>query len=97
MKLGKFIKAPGERKRYSIDYDNWLETGELVSTRSFSVSPATTPAFVVDASATLPGNRSIAFYVNGGKSGENYKVTVSISTSGGQVKEDVVLFQVKDV
>lgn len=97
MKLGKFIKAPGERKRYSIDYNNWLDTGELISTRTFSVTPVTTPPFLIDASATLPGNRSIAFYAAGGKSGENYKVTVSISTSGGQVKEDVVLFQVKDV
>lgn len=97
MKLGKFIKAPSERKRYSIDYDNWLDTGETIIARAFEVTPATTTPFAVDASANLTGNRSIAFYVNGGDDGETYKVVVSITTSGGQVKEDVILYQVKDV
>ena len=97
MKLGKFLKAPVERKRYSIDYNNWLDTGETIATRAFSVTPVTTPAFVVDASANLTGNRSIAFYVSGGVADETYKVVVTVNTSSGQVKEDVILYQVKDL
>lgn len=97
MKLGKYIKASTERKRYSIDYDNWLDTGELISSKTFSVDPVTSPALVIDASAFLPGNRSIAFFVNGGVDGKTYKVSVTVTTSGGQVKEDLVQFQVKDL
>lgn len=97
MKLGKFIKAPGERKRYSIDYNNWLDTGEQVATKSFVITPVTTPPLVIDASIILTGNRSIAFFVDDGLDGEIYKVVVTITTSGGQTKEDVVMFQVKEV
>lgn len=97
MKLGKFIKAPNERKRYSIDYNNWLDTGETILTRTFDVTPVTTVPLAVDASVILAGNRGIAFYVSGGVDDETYKVVTSITTSGGQVKEDVILFQVKDL
>ena len=30
MRLGSFVKSPVERKRYTIDYSDWLDTGETV-------------------------------------------------------------------
>lgn len=95
MKIGKFTKTPTERKRYQIDYTNWLDTGETVATRAFTVEP--TGSLVVDASLILTGNKAVSFFVNGGDDGETYKVVVTITTSGGQTKEDLVYFSVRDV
>ena len=39
MNLGKYYKAPDERKRYSIDYSDWLDTAERLSSVTFQVTP----------------------------------------------------------
>lgn len=94
MKLGRFTKQPAERKRYSIDYSDWLDTGETISTATFAVAP--TGALEVDAYTIGSPATSVVFFVNGGTSGVTYKVTVTITTSGGQIKEDEILFSVRE-
>lgn len=98
MKLGTYIKTPSERKRYSLDYTDWLETGETIVTRSFVVTPTTgaTP-LLVDASAIDPSGKQVIFYVSAGIDGVTYEVEAFISTSDGQIKEDQINFLVKDL
>ena len=56
MKLAKYVKAVLDRKRYQIDYTDWLDTGELVSSVAFSVPNNTVASpLVVDGVALLPG------------------------------------------
>jgi hypothetical protein len=95
MKLAKFIKKPGERKRYVVDYSEWLDAGELISQATFTVTPATTPALEVDASSLGTPATSVIFFVNGGGEGTNYDLEIRTTTSGGQVKKDTVLFSVR--
>jgi len=95
MRLGKFSKTPAERKRYTIDYTDWLDTSETVASVVYTPVPATT--FVVDAQSILTGNKKISFYVSGGDDFETYNLEVKITTSTGQVKEDVVVFAVRDI
>lgn len=97
MRLAKFSKTPDERKRYTVDYTDWLETSETVASATYAVREATTPALVVDAQSILSGNKKVSFYVSGGDDGETYNVEVKITTSTGQVKEDVVIFAVRDI
>lgn len=97
MRLGKFSKSPDERKRYTVDYTDWLDTSEIVSLGQYVVRQSTTPPLVVDAQSILTGNKKISFYVSGGKDQETYDVEVKITTSTGQVKEDVVSFLVRDL
>jgi hypothetical protein len=97
MRLGSFIKTPIERKRYAIDYSDWLDTGETLATVTYSVPNVTTPPFVVDASSIDATNKIAVFFVNGGLTNRQYTVEVVASTSGGQIKEDTVLFTVRDV
>jgi hypothetical protein len=97
MRLGRFSKTPSERKRYAIDYSEWLDTGETVASYVFTVTPsdATTP-FTVDASSLSASGTSIVFFVSGGNNNSQYTVDVKATTSGGQIKEDTVLFTVRD-
>jgi hypothetical protein len=92
MRLGKFVKAPNERKRYSIDYDDWLDTGETISSVVFTVDPADELAI---ASSSI-SSRSLAMFIEGGDANQTYSVTVQITTSLGQIKEDTVTFAVRD-
>lgn len=94
MRLGKFSKTPAERKRYTIDYTDWLDTTETVTAAAYTITPS---GMVVDAQAILTGNKKISFYVNGGDDFETYNLEVKITTSTGQVKEDVVVFAVRDI
>lgn len=96
MSLGRYVKTPAERKRYAIDYSEWLETGETVSTYSFSVSPTTSPVLEIDATSLADANQTIVFFVSGGVNGQQYTVDVQATTSGGQIKEDTILFSMRD-
>lgn len=96
MRLGSFTKTPAERKRYAIDYSEWLDISETLTTVTFAVTPATTPAFVVDAVSTNAANTVVVFFVSGGVNTKQYTVDVKATTSGGQIKEDTVLFTVRD-
>ncbi len=96
MKLARFTKQPAERKRYSIDYSDWLDTGETISTVSFVTTPASAGALVVDANSITAAGKSVVFFANDGVSGTTYTVTVTITTSGGQIKEDEILFAVRE-
>lgn len=97
MKLAKFVKAPVERKRYQIDYSDWLDTGELVQSIVFTVSPSTgTQPLVVDAYLIGTPATSVAFFANLGDDGVTYTVNVVMTTDGGQTKEDQILFSVRD-
>lgn len=96
MKLARFTKQPSERKRYSIDYSDWLDTGETISAVTFLPSPVATGGLEIDASSITPSGTSVVFFANYGVSGTTYTVTVTVTTSGGQIKEDEILFSVRE-
>ena len=98
MKLGQFVKSPVERKRYALDYTDWLDTGETVSSVSFTVSPSTgTSPLVVDSSSISTSGTEVRFFVASGDDGGNYTVTAVIQTSGGQIKEDEIIYLVRNL
>jgi hypothetical protein len=95
MNIGKFFKAPSERKRYSIDYTDWLDTGEQLTAVTFGVTPIDANPVVINGIAIETGNKSVVFYALGGIDGKSYKAIVSATTSGGQAKEDTVQYTIK--
>lgn len=95
MKLDNFIKSPVERKRYTIDYSDWLDTGETISSVTFAVTPTTTNTLEIDAYTLGTGNTTVIFFANYGDANNIYTVDVQIVTSGGQTKEDTILFTVR--
>jgi hypothetical protein len=100
MQLGKYTKAPDERKRYTIGYTDWLDTSELVSTVTYEVTfangdAATGSPVVIDEDSVDDEATGAIFFASGGDDGEQYKVVATMTTTGGQVREDSVLFNVK--
>jgi hypothetical protein len=95
MRLGKFTKVPADNKRYTIDYNEWLDTGETLSTVTFGVTPVTASPLTAGNLSLIDANKGAQFYVAAGLDGENYTVTVTITTSVSQTKQDTILFVVR--
>ena len=92
MKLGKFKKDPDEKKRYSIDYTDWLDTAETVSSVTPSVEldyGSEDPITLEVTSIALTGDsKGVTFFVEGGIDDVDYKLTMTMTSSAGQIKED---------
>jgi hypothetical protein len=95
MKLANFVKTPAERKRYTLDYSDWLDTGETIASVTFGVSPSTTNTLQIDAFTIGSPATSVIFFANFGDATNQYTVDVQVTTSGGQTKEDTILFSVR--
>lgn len=94
MQLGKYFLSPTERKRYSINYSDWLDTGESVQSVNYAVSPSSGNPLSIAANAVQPGDTSNVFYATGADAG-TFKVTVTMVTSAGQERIDTVQYTVK--
>lgn len=98
MILGKLLKTPAERKRYSVDYSVWLSDGETVTNVAFAVSQdptLETPVSPLDVDAYSIASPTVVFFVSDGDNNASYSVDIQITTSTGQIKEDTVKFAVR--
>jgi len=93
MKIGKFKKSPADRKRYVVQYQDWMNEGETVVGLA-AVGSVPDDDFYLDGYFIGPDALEIIFFVSGGLTGKSYDVTLTATTSLGQIKENVVTFVV---
>lgn len=93
-KLGRFVQTPDEVKRYTIDYSDWLDTGETITAVTSEVDNVTTPPMAV--TDTEFTDTTVTFFVGGGTDGEKYDVIIRADTSTGQVVDEWIMIAVKD-
>ena len=90
-------KSSGERKRYAIDWSDWLDVGEGVSSVTFTVSNNTADSpLVIDDVAVLPTALGVQYYVSGGVNGEQYEVVVTMTTNQGQIWQGALFFAIRE-
>lgn len=94
--LGAFTQTSIERKRYRIDYSDWLNDGELLQAISFASVPSSPTPAAVDAYAIDADQEHVTIFVSGGVDLNKYKILVTADTTFGQRKEDEVIFNVRD-
>jgi hypothetical protein len=94
----RYVKAEGERKRYQLDYTDWLDTGEAVTGVLFTVQNNTTiKPLVIDGIAVLPTALGAQYYISGGADGTTYNVLVALTTTiGPQIREDEVVVSIRE-
>lgn len=106
MKIGKYVKAPAERHRYILDYSEWLDTGEKVAGTTFTLTNDRDPDLgppvppdsdiFIDGTLVAADGLSTMFFVNTGVAGVTYTVSALTTTTGSQIKEDQIVFVVKE-
>lgn len=94
--LGAFTQTSIERKRYRLDYSDWLNDTELLSAISFQSVPGDLTAASVDAYAIDVDKEHVTFFVSGGVDQNRYKILATADTTFGQRKEDEIVFNVRD-
>ena len=74
MKLGTFRQTPQEKKRFSISYSAWLDTGEEVASITYAISPTTTVPLIIEGSALDGDGLGVTVYVSVGEDATEYRV-----------------------
>lgn len=93
MKVGSLEKQPSEIRTISIMYDEALDVDDEISViDSYSVEP-----IGLDVTPVLVDVRRVRLFIGGGSDGVKYKVTVIVTTNGGERHEDEVIVKVKEI
>lgn len=90
--LGKFSKQPIEVQDYDIDFNEYL-TSQSDTADSFVVTADT--GITIQNTSLAAG--VVKVYVSGGVDGEQYKVSATVTTTGGRVRQGDILIRVKEL
>lgn len=98
MILAKYEKQPLEVKDYDVDYTPWLttitDTLASLATSVVCLTDATDETLEVD--STTFTDDTVKVWISGGTDGEQYKLTLRVTTTGGRVDESELIFRVRD-
>jgi hypothetical protein len=87
--LRGFSQQAVERKRYTLDYSCWMDTGEELVDFTVLVTPGTLPnPLVADGAYVDPAYQMVTAFISGGAPGVSYIVRFIATTSTGQIKSD---------
>lgn len=92
MNLGSYSKQPVEVLDYDIDYSQWLTAGDNVESVTVGIAP---PGLVLE--STFINDPRVKLWLSGGENGARYKLTVTMTSADGRVKQDEFNLKVKDI
>ncbi len=101
MILGKFYKQPAENLDYDIDFSEFLSDGDsLVSSGNPPVpsplSVTVTPSGLSLGPTFVLNGKSVKQWLSGGTNGIKYKITLTVTSNAGRVKQVEFVVRVKD-
>jgi len=92
MRLGTYPKTTVDNIRFEIDYSEWLVAPEVLTDYEFGSDPT---GLLITTVSIVDGT-SLVFFLGGGMDGEAHNLLVTITTSGGQVRQDFIVVTVAD-
>lgn len=92
MNLGNFSKQPVEVKDYDIDYSEWMTAGDNVESVVVVVAPT---GLTVE--SVFVNDPRVKVWLSGGSDATQYKLTVTMTSADGRIKQDEFKIKVKDV
>ena len=87
----------GDVRRYQVDYCEFLQFGEKLTSFTLAIAPQTPVATsTVNAGNSFldVGDTNLYVFVTGGNNGENFTLNVQVKTSYGQTINDTIAFTV---
>lgn len=92
--LAKFEKQPADVQDFDIDYSVWLAGMNDTAPGPGGFTLAVDTGLTISASTLVAG--VVKVWTSGGTSGQTYKVTCTLSTTGNRVKQSEIKIKVKD-
>ncbi len=93
--LQTWDKQPGETQDYDIDFTEWLDRLRDTPAASNPVVWTIDPGINV-LSTSLTGGRA-KVWLSGGQDRKRYRVTATMTTAGGRIKQAEIRINVKEV
>lgn len=90
MIIGTMNKQSADVLDYDIDYSQWMPVGDHVQ------SAVVTAATGLTLDSNFINDPFVKIWISGGASGTNYKVTITMTTQDGRIKQDEFNVRVKD-
>jgi len=91
MILGSKLHTVGDTRRWTVVYDKWL--GNTATIAQVNVTSSSITCTISTPVPTILGT-DVVFYLTGGTLGEQVTVTLKLTDSQGNVKNDTVKFTV---
>lgn len=94
--LAQKTHTAGNRRRWRVSYEDWLEEGVTVASAVVSLTDVTIAPLTgasVDTSSVDPDGHVI-FWTNGGVVNEVFTINVAMTNSSGEIKKDTIGFTV---
>ena len=96
--LKTYTQQPADHLDYDFDYSSWLSQGDEIISAVFAIESLgggtpTTP-MVIDSEVIQPTFTKV--WLSGGLAGDVYKVTCTITTSRGRIKQNEIKIRIKD-
>ena len=89
--IASYVQQPSDRLDYEVDYTDWLPPGDSLLSTAVTAAPA---GLVVDPPLVV-GER-VKLWVSSGVAATKYKVTVTTTTTLGRIKQDELVFSIKE-
>jgi hypothetical protein len=90
MAFPKFTKDPDAVLDYGFDWAAWLQTGETISSATWTV-----PTGITKTTQTENTTETV-IWLSGGTAGTNYDVSCRIVTSGGRTDDRTMTIKVSE-
>ena len=91
--MNLFQKQPGDQLDYDLDFSDWLSDTDTITGAEAASS---VPDEIAVLSVAVAGHL-VKIWIAGGISGSTYKVTATVATSEGRIKELDFKIRVKDL
>lgn len=91
MQIARRSHTVGNKKRWIVNYCQWLGPGDTLSSCTVTSSSSTC---TVSGAAVLPSANKVVFFLNGGVLNETFTVSVQVTDSRGEIKNDTISFTV---
>lgn len=88
--LKKFVQDPDEVLDYTIDWSEWLASGDTIV-----AATATGPTGITVGQTVFTINE-VTIWVQGGIAGTSYDIEIHVTTNGGRQGDRTITIQIKD-
>lgn len=92
--LAKFEKQPADTQDFDIDFTDWLAGLGDTAPGPTGVDIVLDQGITMQASSLING--VVKIWLTGGTNGVTYKVTATLTTNGGRIKQAEIQVRVKD-
>ncbi len=101
MILGRFIKQPAETLDYDIDFSEFLADGDTLVTVGDPPVPspldvAVNPTGLSLGPTVVIDGKRVKQWLSGGTNGVTYKITLTMTSNAGRIKQVEFVVRVKD-